>query len=74
MTTVINNPGNGEGSDSAVSVLILVLVLVAAIALFFIYVLPAMRDDREAPRDNSVNIDLQLPPPKTQDSSTPGAY
>lgn len=73
MTTVINNPGNGEGSDSSASVLVVFIVLLIAIVLFFIYGLPAIRDDRNTPQNSSLDINVKLPPAKASDSSTPTA-
>lgn len=57
MTTVINNPGNGESSESAVSMVVAVIVLVIVVALFFIYALPAIRGNNQ----DSIEVNLKLP-------------
>ena len=58
MSTVINNPGNGEGSDNAVGMIIGVVVLIVVIALFFVYVLPMIRDNNPTPSGTNINVTL----------------
>ncbi len=72
MTTVINNPG--DGSDSAASMVFLIIVLLLAVALFFIYGLPVIRDNEDAREDNSVDVNLTLPPVQESDPQTPSGY
>ncbi len=61
MTTVINNPGNGEGSDSGVGIMIGIIVLVVIVGLFFIYALPAIRAGSAIPQDSSIDVNVKLP-------------
>ncbi len=65
MTTVINNPGGAEGSDSSsgFSVIIGVILLLVVIGLFFIYALPAIRNNPTAatPQNSSIDVNVKLP-------------
>ena len=60
MTTVINNPGNGEDSSGGIGVIVSVIILLIAGALFFVYGLPMMRNS-ETPKENSIDINVKLP-------------
>jgi hypothetical protein len=58
MTTVINNPGQGEGS--AMGWIIGVVIAIILFYVFFAYALPAMQG--AAPADNGgANINVTLP-------------
>lgn len=58
MTTVINNPGDGNG---AVGWLIGVVLVIIILFVFFAYALPAIRNSN-APADNGgAQINVQLP-------------
>lgn len=59
MTTVINNPGNGENSDSGVAMIVGVIVLVVVVGLFFVYVLPMIRDNNSS--QESIDVNVKLP-------------
>ncbi len=59
MATVINNPGNGGREDSGIGMIIGVLVVIVLIVLFFVYGLPAIRNNQTAPND--INVDVDLP-------------
>ncbi|MCX6713247.1 MAG: hypothetical protein NTY66_03520 [Candidatus Vogelbacteria bacterium] len=69
MTTVINNPGNGEGSDSGAGLVIVVVVLLIAGGLFFIYGWPAIRGTGTVPQNTNVDVNVKLPAGNT--SPTP---
>jgi hypothetical protein len=58
MTTVINNPGEGEASG--VSWIIGVVVVIILGALFFMYAVPAMRGGA-ADDNDSANINVEIP-------------
>ncbi|MFA6214970.1 MAG: hypothetical protein WC768_00190 [Patescibacteria group bacterium] len=61
MTTVINNPGNGEGSGSGVGIIIGVVVLLVVVGLFFVYALPAIRSSRVTPQNGNIDVKVNLP-------------
>lgn len=62
MTTIINTPPAGESSDSGLGVLLGVILAIVLIALFFIYALPAIRDNKNtAPQSSNINVDVKLP-------------
>jgi hypothetical protein len=61
MTTIINNPNNGEGTGEGImGVIVGIIVLIIAIAIFFVYVLPAMRN-AEAPKNDTLEVQVELP-------------
>lgn len=76
MTTLINNPGNGDRSDSSVGAVVGVITLLVFVGLFFIYILPAIQAGGATPKGGSIDVNLKLPPgtdgsaPK-QDPATP---
>lgn len=61
MTTVINNPGNGEGTDSGVGVVLVVIALIVVAGLFFMYALPAIRAGNATPQNSSIDVNVKLP-------------
>ena len=61
MTTVINNPGNGEGSNSSVGIIIGLIVLLVVIGLFFVYGLPAIRKGNAVPQNAGIDVNVKLP-------------
>ena len=65
MTTVINTPSNGESTGSGF-VIGVVLILVIILGLFFIYGLPAIRNNNNNAQPKSVDINVKLPTPATQ--------
>ncbi|MES2215960.1 MAG: hypothetical protein V4481_01555 [Patescibacteria group bacterium] len=68
MTTVINNPGNGDSSGGAMGLIVGLIVLVIVVALFIVYILPGIRGT--APKKGgSVNVNLQLPANSSQPSN-----
>lgn len=73
MTTVINNPGNGEKADSGagVGVVLIVIVLIVVAGLFFIYALPAIRKGNAVPQNSSIDVNVKLPAGNTSPSPTP---
>ena len=56
MTTVINTPSNGESTGSGF-VIGVAFVIVIIIGLFFVYGLPALRNNT-APKSVDVNVKL----------------
>ena len=61
MTTVINNPGNNtESTDSAIGFVAVIILMIVVIALFFVYVLPMIRNS-EAPKNDDIDINVTLP-------------
>lgn len=60
MTTIINTPGtNDNGSSGLIAGIIIAVVI---IALFFLYGLPAIRQNSApAPKDPGINIDVTIP-------------
>lgn len=70
MTTVINNPGDGD-SSSAMGVIVGIIVVIILGALFFMYALPAIRGGA-APQDDSgsLNINVDLPTGGTDSGGT----
>jgi hypothetical protein len=71
MATVINNPGNGEESSSGVGIIVSIIVFIVVIGLFFVYVLPAIRDGSSAESDGSIDINVELPAGNDVPSPTP---
>lgn len=65
MTTVINNPGNGEGSSGVAGLLTGVIIVILFLVLFFLYGLPMIRNSnapaQESPENNSLDINVTLP-------------
>ena len=60
MTTVINNPSNGESADSVTGFIAVIILLIVLVALFFMYGLPAIRNS-ETPKNDSIDISVTLP-------------
>jgi hypothetical protein len=61
MTTVINNPGNGDDSSGVAGMIIGVVVLMLIGALFFIYGLPLIRNGINNTPSKSIDINVKLP-------------
>lgn len=70
MTTVINNPGNGEGSNSSLSIIIGIIVLLVVAGLFFVYALPAIRNRNAIPQNGSIDVNVKLPTEATSPAPT----
>lgn len=58
MPTIINNPGNNSEDSSGAGIIIGVVVALVLVVLFFVYILPTLRDGNEP---NTTNIDIELP-------------
>ena len=58
MTTVINTPSNGESTGGGFVIGVVVVVLIA-LGLFFVYGLPAIRNNGNP---KSIDVNVQLPP------------
>lgn len=66
MATVINNPGNGESNGGGAGLIIGIVILVVVVALFFIYGLPAMRNNDSGTTVNVPDqIDVNVDTPST---------
>lgn len=66
MATIINNPDAGSGSSSGggAGILIGALVAIVIIALFFIYALPAIRNNKSGTTVNvpdKINVNVNQP-------------
>lgn len=64
MSTVINNPGEGESSNSVVNAVIGIIVVILVLILFFVYALPAMRNsntETKEPQNNTLDVNVNLP-------------
>lgn len=61
MTTVINNPGNGENTDGGMGLILGVFILLIVAALFFVYGLPAIRGNSATPPADNIDINVKLP-------------
>ncbi|OGI68017.1 hypothetical protein A2738_00380 [Candidatus Nomurabacteria bacterium RIFCSPHIGHO2_01_FULL_42_15] len=60
MATVINNP-SGENS-SGWGMVIGIILVVLVVLLFFVYGLPALRNNSAAPaQQDDINVDINLP-------------
>lgn len=68
MTTVINSPGNRE--DSGMGIFFGVVGALILIALFFVFVLPTLRDTDTTSEEGTTQINVQLPPAPTPDPVT----
>lgn len=70
MPTIINNPPSTGGTESSTLVLVLsVAAGIALIILFFVYGLPAIRKTADAPKNDTVNVNITSP--LTADSTNP---
>lgn len=58
MNTVINNP-NSSGESSWVGMTIGIILAIILIVLFFVYALPALRNN--ADNDGGINLNVDLP-------------
>ncbi len=62
MTTIVNNPGNGDSSAMG-TILVLIVVIVLGV-LFFMYGLPRMTGHAPAAQQNntgSLDVNVKLP-------------
>jgi len=71
MTTVINNPQGNSGGDSGLGVLAAVIIVVVIAILFFVYGLPALRNNQPEEKNGeaNINIDLKTPTPPQESPS-----
>ncbi len=71
MATIINNPGDPTArEDSGLGLMIGVLIAIVLLAVFFVYILPAIRNN-SASRDEGGNINLNVTTPNPLPSPTP---
>jgi len=61
MTTVINNPSDGDSSGSSVSIIIAIIVLILLAWAFIVYGLPMIRGGSEPENNTELNVNLQVP-------------
>lgn len=60
MTTIINNPSSGGERDSTITIIIGVLAGLILITLFFIYVLPVIRGNKEETKNDGSSLEVKL--------------
>ncbi|TAK57759.1 hypothetical protein EPO17_01170 [Patescibacteria group bacterium] len=70
MTTIINTPPPREDMDSGVGIIIGVLVAIVLIVLFFVYALPAIQNNQAQKPDNTIDVNIKVPPATNQTPST----
>ncbi len=70
MATIINNPGNGEETDSGLSMVMGVVLLLVIVGLFFIYVLPIIRNNQAVPQNSTIDVNVKLPAGNTTPAPT----
>ena len=67
MATIINNPGSrgsDSDADSTISIIIGFILLLVVVGLFFVYALPALRNNTNNnanPQNSSLDVNLKLP-------------
>ncbi len=72
MTTITNNPGDGESAGSSASIMIVGIVLLVLVALFFVYGLPAIRaGGATSPPSGTVDVNVKLPTGVTPPAPAP---
>ena len=69
MATIINNPGGGESTESGIGLIVGGVIFLVAVFLFFIYALPALRDNNE-PQQPAGNIDVNVELPAGNQTPT----
>ena len=63
MATIINNPGDSSDRNAGGTGLIVgILLAVLMVALFFLYLLPAMRNQTTQPSGTNINVELPSNP------------
>ncbi|MEK7136290.1 MAG: hypothetical protein AAB821_01735 [Patescibacteria group bacterium] len=67
MTTIVNTPPTGESSDSGTGVVVGILLVLVLVILFFVYGLPALRNDTPPtpPKTDKIDINVQVPADET---------
>ncbi len=63
MTTIINTPPSGDSSDSVWGLVLGVIIAIVLIVLFFIYALPALRQNDNQPTGSTNTIIVPAPTP-----------
>jgi hypothetical protein len=62
MTTIVNTPSSGESSDSGLGLIIGAVVAILLIALFFVYGLPALRqNNNQSGSTNTIVVPITGP-------------
>ena len=67
MATVINNPSTGESTGGGFAIGVILVILVA-LGLFFVYGLPAIRDNGPS---RNVDVNVNVPTPTNNNPTTP---
>lgn len=71
MATIINNPGDAADRDAGGTGLIVGILLAVLLgALFFVYLLPAMRNQTTQPNETNINVELPPNPVTTPTTDT----
>lgn len=61
MTTIINTPPSGESSNSGLGLVLGVILVLILGALFFIYGLPAIRNNNTVPQNGNIDVNISVP-------------
>lgn len=69
MTTIINTPPSVDSADSGLGLVLGIIVAIMILVLFFIYGLPYIRDN-STPKNDSINVNVQLPSTNQTPSGT----
>lgn len=68
MTTVINTPPSAESSDSGLGLVLGVILALILVALFFVYGLPAIRNNNAVPQNGNIDVNITVPASETTPS------
>lgn len=60
MTTIINNPGDGDESNSAFGMVVGVIMFFVIVGVFIVYILPMIQNSRTA-ETTDIKVDVTLP-------------
>ncbi len=64
MATIINNPGEHTTEDSGLGLMIGVLLAIVLLAVFFVYILPAIRNSKpQSDQGGNINLNVTTPNP-----------
>ena len=61
MTTIVNTPSSGESSNSGLGLVFGVILALILVALFFIYGLPAIRNNNAVPQNGNIDVNISVP-------------
>jgi len=60
MTTIINNPGDGEEPNSVFGILMGIIMLFVIVGIFIVYILPMMQNSQTA-ETTDINVNITTP-------------